>query len=510
MQLLIVDDQQDTLRGLVQQINWEKEGIDEVHGAKNVMEARHYFQSDPPDILLCDIEMPVETGIDLAHWVREQGYDTQIIFLTCHSDFAYAKEALDVHALNYVLQPAPYHRIVEAVHQGVEVINKEKENKKMLEKVRVLEEQRLSVNIREWEDYLIGKHSKLDLSGESRFSEEYPIWLMLFEDAVSSGQEEMISGHFPEIFRGDVYSYLFLHPGKERFAALLQNTGERFTEARMKQYLQYLSDICELDKGVEIAVHYIRCEKIAELPEAMQKLLVSCEQNHGSRSGLFSPALKRESRPVSVVDEMKRWQLYLLSEQADKMEEEARDLLFRLVAQGQLGSDVLLMFYQEFMRILYAAGSDLNGIPMSELFASSEEMRLYRNSMNSVADMLSLIHVVAQKYSDIASKDMESEVTETIKNYVSTHLSKNIMKEDIVNQVHLNPDYVTRIFKKETGMSIKSYVIQEKMKEAQRLLRNTALPISHIAVRLGYSNFSYFSTTYKKVFGITPAEEERS
>ncbi|MBR3150526.1 MAG: response regulator [Erysipelotrichaceae bacterium] len=510
MKLLIVDDQQDTLRGLVQQINWQNEGIEEVCGAKNVMEARYIFQNDPPDILLCDIEMPVETGIDLAHWVREQGYETQIIFLTCHSDFAYAREALDVHALNYVLQPAPYHRIVEAVRQGMEVIYKQNEERKMLQKARILEGQRLDANVQRWEDYLTGKQPDLSLIGESRFVLNSPIWLILFENASECG-EDTICKHYAEVYRKEEFRHLFLHPGKGRFAVLMQRIAEeRFPDARMKQYLQYLSDLCELDTGTEITAHYIRCEDLKSLPAGFETLLVSCEQNHGKRSGLFSPAVAKENKPVSVADEMKRWQLYLVSGQADRMEEEARELLFRLVAHGQLGSDVLMMFYQEFMRILYAAGSELNGKRISELFTSAEDMRLYRNSMNSVSDMLSLIHLVAEKYGEDLPKDTDSEVTETIKNYIGTHLSKNIMKEDIVNLVHLNADYVTRIFKKQTGMSIKSYVIQEKMKEAQRLLRNTSLPVSHIAVRLGYSNFSYFSTSYKKVFGIAPAEEERS
>lgn len=83
------------------------------------------------------------------------------------------------------------------------------------------------------------------------------------------------------------------------------------------------------------------------------------------------------------------------------------------------------------------------------------------------------------------------------------------MREDITKQVHLNADYVNRLFKKETGMSVKSYIIQQKMLEARDLLKNTSLPISHIAVRLGYSNFSHFSSSYKKKFGITPLEEKR-
>jgi two-component system response regulator YesN len=76
-----------------------------------------------------------------------------------------------------------------------------------------------------------------------------------------------------------------------------------------------------------------------------------------------------------------------------------------------------------------------------------------------------------------------------------------------VNQVHLNADYLTRIFKKETGSTVKEYITSEKMKEAKRLLRTTQLPVSFIAAKLGYCNFSHFSYTFKKVMGYTPQEE---
>lgn len=66
--------------------------------------------------------------------------------------------------------------------------------------------------------------------------------------------------------------------------------------------------------------------------------------------------------------------------------------------------------------------------------------------------------------------------------------------------VHLNPDYLNRMFKKETGLTLKEYVIWQKMQEAQSLLRTTSLPVSLIAAKVGYSNFAHFSTSYKNSF----------
>ena len=121
MKLLIVDDQQATLQGLAENIDWAGEGFQSVETARNAMEARLSFRRQEPDAMLCDIEMPVETGIDLVRWVREQGYETRVIFLTCHTEFRYAQEAIALRANDYVVQPAPYHVIRQRVHKLVDI-----------------------------------------------------------------------------------------------------------------------------------------------------------------------------------------------------------------------------------------------------------------------------------------------------------------------------------------------------------------------------------------------------
>ena len=94
--------------------------------------------------------------------------------------------------------------------------------------------------------------------------------------------------------------------------------------------------------------------------------------------------------------------------------------------------------------------------------------------------------------------------------FIQEHVYSDIRKDDITNLVHLNSDYVTRIFKKETGYSIKSYIIHEKMLAAKQLLQTTSLSVGSVAMQLGYNNFSHFSAAYKKEFGISPGEEKRS
>ena len=62
----------------------------------------------------------------------------------------------------------------------------------------------------------------------------------------------------------------------------------------------------------------------------------------------------------------------------------------------------------------------------------------------------------------------------------------------------MNPEYLSRLFKKVKGISLSDYIVQEKLKIAISLLEGTNLPVSVIATNIGYTNFSYFTQVFKK------------
>ena len=130
MKLLMVNDAVLELHTMEREIPWETYGIDEVYTAESAAQAREILSSRSVDVLLCDIEMPGEDGISLIRWIREKEYDIECILLTCHSDFAYAKEAISLGCKEYIVLPAPYDEIGKNVRKVVmhrQNVRKEKE-----------------------------------------------------------------------------------------------------------------------------------------------------------------------------------------------------------------------------------------------------------------------------------------------------------------------------------------------------------------------------------------------
>lgn len=68
---------------------------------------------------------------------------------------------------------------------------------------------------------------------------------------------------------------------------------------------------------------------------------------------------------------------------------------------------------------------------------------------------------------------------------------------------------MSRIFKKEKGISISTYILKKRVDEAKKLLVQSNLPINTVSLYVGYSNFSYFTKMFKENTGYTPLEYRR-
>lgn len=130
MNLLIVNDEVIAAMGTKTGIDWKKYGIDLVDVAFEANTAKEKMANGAFDIILCDIEMPGESGIDFIRWIRQQQIDVEVIFLTCHADFEFAQEAIRLQCRNYILVPTAYEVIADSVYKVVQEIEQKRNDKK--------------------------------------------------------------------------------------------------------------------------------------------------------------------------------------------------------------------------------------------------------------------------------------------------------------------------------------------------------------------------------------------
>ncbi|WP_028552245.1 response regulator transcription factor [Paenibacillus sp. UNC451MF] len=106
----------------------------------------------------------------------------------------------------------------------------------------------------------------------------------------------------------------------------------------------------------------------------------------------------------------------------------------------------------------------------------------------------------------VTQHKLEQSPIEQVQAYIRTHLSGEITLTRAAALVHLNPSYLSQLFKQQLNRNFVDYIVEVRMEEAKRLLSATSLRISEVADRVGYSDVAYFSNTFKKWNGCTPSE----
>lgn len=480
MKLLIVDDQSTVVQGLLHCTNWAAMGFTVVDTALNAVDAKASLLRQEAEVMLCDIEMPMESGLDLLDWLRQRGMTTRCIFLTAHAEFKYAQEALRLGGFDYIMQPAPYEQVADAVSRALDNVKEERAALELQSRGAVFDDQKKEIVETMLRGFLLGNAPGSSLTAFEELSlvprRERECWVALMQPLRWKQGEEpwelsllstAVGNMSSEVFTPlQVLSVTVAIPAEQCLVLVLQSrVGEPLEADYITRQLNYLQSAC---------AQYIHCEA-AFYPEGPQ--------------------------PFEQAPEI--YQKLLQAGCAQAMEQEACQLLDKLTANNQLNSQTLRYFYQDFMQMLFSLPEKKR---QDDMFREPEALELYRNGMKTVPDMKALVHYVALVWDSETEENSQSTV-EIIMAYIAEHLENELRREELAEVVHLNPDYMARLFKKETGMNLKDYIIQQKMQEAQSLLCTTNLPISLIAAKVGYTNFGHFSTSYKKFYHKTPQEE---
>ena len=94
--------------------------------------------------------------------------------------------------------------------------------------------------------------------------------------------------------------------------------------------------------------------------------------------------------------------------------------------------------------------------------------------------------------------------------FINLNISSNITVKQVANEIGLSPDYLTRLFKKELGINIITYINRKRIYTSLNLLKTTDLSIEDIGDLIGLSNTSYFYTIFKKEIGVSPKQYRNS
>ena len=109
-----------------------------------------------------------------------------------------------------------------------------------------------------------------------------------------------------------------------------------------------------------------------------------------------------------------------------------------------------------------------------------------------------------------AEPEKQEERTITgITRYLQEHLAEEMSLSVLAEQFHLNPQYISQLFKSEIGVGFLAYLTNIRMEKSKKLLLSTSLSVAEVAEQAGYGDYRVFTKVFKKSEGITPSQYRR-
>lgn len=527
MRVLIVDDDIPTTQVIRQSIDWKLFSITEVDVAYNANTAKAILDDKQPELVLSDIEMPKGSGLDILQYAREKKYGCQFIFLTCHADFDYVSEALRCEAVDYLVKPFNTKRTQAAVAKAIEKIAFQKEQ---LNISQYKEQWLSSKGLREadfWRDLLFArfpqepssiekalKDRQVQLEDEKNYS--MALSVVKKEDATQHGWDERLFCYAlhnlaAEIIDGDTDSPRVLHYARN---------GRYYVLNVIAQELKP-EDICErINKLITVGKTYLQCDVTTYLKEDilleklsdMRETLENKDRKNVCNIGvlLANEEMEVEIPPIVHRINMQGIEQLLREERGAEAVNLLRQEIERLVSANQLNYENMHQIHEDYVQLVYAILYS-NNIQAHELFSDETSQKLFSISEASVFEMMKWASGITARMLDYQKEMRKTEtVIDMIKHHVSENYGKDLTRNEIAASVFLSPDYVAKLFKAGTGLYLKDYVNDVRIKKAKELLRNDSLSVSDVACLVGMNNFSYFSTLFKKATGVSPREYKQN
>ncbi|EFM11808.1 two component transcriptional regulator, AraC family [Paenibacillus curdlanolyticus YK9] len=529
--LLIVDDEDIAIRGIVHGMDWSDMPIANIFTACDAEEAQELFNEHTIHVLLSDIDMPNQTGIELLSWVNHNSPLTKTILLTGHADFKYAQQALQLDGFDYLLKPVDHDHLKKILMQALDKVRLQEEHDsfhKTYEHYYQQWHKQLPVMAeRLWEDIIHWRQSvapqqlnpQLQLYGIP-LQADTPIAIVLI--SIEQWQEEW-SARDEEIM-----TYGVKNAAEE--IILKGSLGQAIQDASgallVLLYEPEKVDKAELDSRcrsyIEQCGAYLHCRlscyisapaAVAELRNVVEQLTELEKSNLNETAVVVHERERGELKLRSSSDlypPLAEWAVLLESGKKTELIRSA-NVFFDQLIEGQKGVDyvhIVSIYFGIVHTVLQTFQRKSLDVEAAFPQQGWEEGGQALKSLLGLKGWTLQVCMQAVEYIRLNGKDV-SHVIRKAQQYIEEHFEDEISREELADYVFLNPAYLSRLFRKETGQSITDYATERRMMKAKWLLEQRTDRISDIAVSVGYSNFSHFSKLFKKATGVTPQEYRR-
>ncbi|KAB8137726.1 response regulator [Gracilibacillus oryzae] len=510
IKVLLVDDEAIEREGLRLILERNRTDIEVAGEAQNGEKAIELAKLHQPDIIFMDIKMPVIDGLEAVKEISTQLPEAKCIMVSAYDTFQYAQEAMKYGVKEYLLKPSKVKEVLEAFDRMAEEVRKEKtqrlENKVILgklEQASTLMEMEFIVSlmldhvhdVSDWKQWLDIEDAKGFVSVFS-FSSDYlnpdhnrkSEWYKLLKQSL---EEQTL-----KCFVGPLTSFqvpVFVKLDDEEAIDI----REEFTKSVIHSSSHLLED-CNVNAGVGTVV-----ESVQQFSKSYEEAIYALAllQNHANARYLIYSEKLEARRKEFVPYELEKEVLEAVQKGDQQTSLSAFDQYFQWIQQqADYSVKNVQKAIENFFIILTRTTQELG---LEQDFAIS--FHQYETNMQikeiAKAHLLSVIEQIA----DWRTNGVEGLLIQA-KEYVNQHFQKAITLDEVAAHVNLSSYYLSKLFKEYFDVTFVEYVTELRIQKAKTYLLDGVTPLKEIALNIGYRDPNYFSRVFKKEVGMSPSD----
>lgn len=507
--LLIVEDETLYSDFLKDSIDWQTIDVEVLGVCANGETALDYIRVHKPDVVLADINMPKMDGLELIRQLKEEKTEAGFVVISGYDDFHLVKEAFKLGVVDYVLKSeldpenlkAIVKRTIESRQPKTEdyrndqiLLFKEQYLKELIWGAKTFDDKSRDLNLRIHNQNLTVLVLQI-LNYDAVLKQKWERESELLKYGLMNMLDELLEQHMcgEVVIKADS-ELVFLLSFHDASAV------HRETEAVARHIMQTLAQYFDFVIGAGYSGFTDRASNLKVLYEEA-KLAAAYTFVTGREQIVFYPdeqakddEAEFEERSLSTF-EAKIWDF--------DFETLLRNFDSFIYTTAPISHvERLQQIYKRYFDIIAAfAKKHMNTVNVTETY----------RSILSTGTLAELNEYLRQTLCTLQEAlGDEYKIIFKIQKYVKKNFSKNITLESIASEFGIDYKKLSRRFLKQTGISLKKYIIEVRMQEAMHLITQTDYFLHEIANMVGYSNYESFSRSFYNYFGKWPKAVSRN
>lgn len=522
--ILLADDEGIMLESLKVILESNFGGECEIAVAKTGRSVIEQVESFYPHIIFLDIQMPGINGIQAMREIRKSNESIIFIVITAYDRFSYAKEAVNLGAMEYLTKPVNRKVIIDVTMKAMKKVEEERkrlsDDLKIREKLEVvipMIESGFIYNVLLQDDFLFYKANYkelLNIRGEYGF-----IIVTEFGDSIERGIMTNVVGagvranRLYKEYRDIVQNFFSGIIGPvmgNKIVIFVSHESETFTyEERKVVIAKARNMVYQLEKSMDskcrIGIGIVHT--IEELKTSYQEAICALKRGEGNVVHIKDIATEQEEQKSYLEELERRYLQYVLRADLIGAIANANEIFdwmleyyseYRAAMEVKVLEMILIIEQQAFYKRGVRYGFLYRENYIKEIQQCVNEYELREWLLNKTKEVCSNLTTIKERETDT--------VIEKAKKYIDTNFQKGISLEEVSRKIDISPYYFSKMFKQKMGETFIEYLTKKRMSHAKELLRNPEYSIKEICMISGYSDPNYFSRIFKKYEGMTPSE----